>query len=59
MPTNDVLHQLIKLIVQLFSDDGKNNFNYEEIGLKDDALKIGQKAGEKILKLAGKEFKKK
>ncbi len=48
----------IKLKVQLFSDNGKNNYNYEEIGPKEDALKIGQKAGKKILKLAGEEFKK-
>ncbi len=48
----------IKLKVQLFSDNGKNNYSYEEIGPKEDALKIGQKAGKKILKLAGEEFKK-
>ena len=49
---------LIKLKAQLFSDDGKKNFNYSLVGSKDNAIKIGQKVGEKLLKLAGPEFKK-
>ena len=52
-------YENIKLKAQLFSDDGKKSFNYETFGIKDEALSIGQKVGEKLLKLAGKEFKKK
>ena len=48
----------IKLRAQLFSDDGKKNFNFEESGNKDDYLKIGKKVGENILKLAGETYKK-
>ena len=49
----------IKLKAQLFSDSGAFFFNYEASANKDSALSIGQKVGEKLLKLAGKEFKKK
>jgi len=52
-------YENIKLKAQLFSDDGKKSFNYETSGIKDEALSIGQKVGEKLLALAGKEFKKK
>jgi hydroxymethylbilane synthase len=52
-------YENIKLKAQLFSDDGKKSFNYETFGIKDEALSIGQKVGEKLLALAGKEFKKK
>ena len=48
----------IKLKVQLFSDDGKKSFNFEESGKREDYLKIGEKVGKKILQLAGNEFKK-
>ena len=48
----------IRLRAQLFSDDGKKSFDYEELGNKSDYIKIGKKVGEKILKLAGKSFKK-
>jgi len=52
-------YENIKLKAQLFSDDGKKSFNYETSGIKDEALSIGQKVGEKLLALAGKKFKKK
>ncbi|MDA9090031.1 hydroxymethylbilane synthase [Pelagibacteraceae bacterium] len=51
-------NNLIKLKVQLFSDDGKKNFTFEITGNKNDSLVIGQQAGKKILELAGAEFKK-
>ena len=49
----------IILKAQLFSDDGKKSFNFEASGNKEDAIKIGQEVGIKLLKLAGKEFEKK
>ena len=49
---------MIKLKVQLFSDDGKKSFNCEKSGNKNEYLKIGKKAGEEILELAGEFFKK-
>jgi hydroxymethylbilane synthase len=49
----------LKLRAQLFSDDKKKNFNYEISGPKENVLNIGKKVGEKLLELAGKEFKKK
>jgi hydroxymethylbilane synthase len=49
---------IIKLKVQLFSDDGKKSFNLELSGSKNNYLKIGREVGEKILKLAGTAFKK-
>ena len=51
-------NNIIKLSVQLFSDEGRNFFSFEDTGNKDDYLKIGQKVGKKILQLAGTEFKK-
>ena len=51
-------NNLIKLKAQLFSDDGKKNFNYNVDGNKDKSLQIGQEAGKKILELAGEAFKK-
>ncbi|MDC0472799.1 hydroxymethylbilane synthase [Pelagibacteraceae bacterium] len=50
-------NNLIKLKVQLFSDDGKKSFIFESTEKKEDSLKLGKKVGEKILELAGKEFK--
>ena len=49
----------LKLRAQLFSDDEKKKFEYEISGHKENVLNIGKKVGEKLLKLAGKEFKKK
>ena len=37
----------------------KKKFEYEISGHKENVLNIGKKVGEKLLKLAGKEFKKK
>ncbi len=54
-----IVNNNINLKAQLFSDDGKKNFNYEDSGIKNDALKIGKRVGNKILEIAGKEFKKK
>ena len=51
-------NDLIKLKAQLFSNDGKKNFNFSVIGNKNDYLKIGKIVGKKILELAGEDFKK-
>tara|TARA_B100000780_G_scaffold270179_1_gene229682 strand:- start:343 stop:1275 length:933 start_codon:yes stop_codon:yes gene_type:complete len=50
-------NDIISLRAQLFSDDGKKSFNFEESGNKNDYLKIGRLVGENILKLAGETFK--
>ena len=49
----------LKLIAQLFSDSGLKSYEYEMTGKIGDAVKIGKFVGEKLLKLAGSEFKKK
>ena len=49
----------IRLKAQLFSDNGKFFFNYENIGDQNEASEIGKKVGEELLKLAGNKFKKK
>jgi hydroxymethylbilane synthase len=49
----------LKLTAQLFSDTGSKSFKYEMTGKISDAVKIGKSVGEKLLKLAGLEFKKK
>ena len=49
----------LKLKAQLFSDSGFNSFEHELTGPDIDAIKIGKAVGEKLLSLAGKEFKKK
>ena len=49
----------LKLKAQLFSDSGSDSFEHEVIGRDIDAIKIGNTVGEKLLSLAGKEFKKK
>ena len=48
----------IKLTAQLFSDDGKKIFNFQESGKRNEYLEIGRKVGLKILELAGEDFKK-
>ena len=48
----------LKLKVQLFSDSGSDSFEHELIGKDTDAVNIGKAVGEKLLNLAGKEFKK-
>ena len=50
-------NDIISLRAQLFSDDSKKSFNFEESGNKNDYLKIGRLVGENILKLAGETFK--
>ena len=49
----------LKLKAQLFSDSGSNSFEYELTGKDIEALNIGKAVGEKLLSLAGTEFKKK
>ena len=49
----------LKLKAQLFSDCGDDSFEYELTGKNLDAKSIGKTVGEKLLKLAGKKFKKK
>ena len=43
----------------MFSDSGSKSFEYELTGRDIDAVNIGKTVGEKLLNLAGKEFKKK
>ena len=47
------------LKAQLFSDSGSKSFEYQISGQDSDAINIGKEVGEKLLSLAGKEFKKK
>jgi len=49
----------LKLKAQLFSDSGSKSFEHELTGKHTDAINIGKDMGEKLLSLAGKEFKKK
>ena len=49
----------LKLKAQLFSDSGSNSFEHQISGQDTDAINIGKEVGEKLLSLAGKEFKKK
>jgi len=49
----------LKLKAQLFSDSGSESFEHELTGKDIDAINIGKTMGEKLLSLAGKEFKRK
>ena len=49
----------LKLKAQLFSDSGSNSFKHQISGQDTNAINIGKAVGEKLLSLAGKEFKKK
>ena len=49
----------LKFTAQLFSDSGLKSFEYEMKGKISEAVNIGKSVGEKLLKLAGSEFKKK
>ena len=49
----------LKLTAQLFSDSGLKSYEYEMKGTTSEAVNIGKLVGEKLLKLAGSEFKKK
>jgi len=49
----------LKLKAQLFSDSGSDSFEYELTGRSTEAINIGKAVGEKLLSLAGTEFKKK
>ena len=48
----------LKLKAQLFSDSGSKSFEHELTGQDTDAINIGKAVGEKLLSLAGIEFKK-
>ena len=47
----------LKFKAQLFSDSGLKSYEYEMTGKTSEAVKIGKSVGEKLLKLAGSEFK--
>jgi hydroxymethylbilane synthase len=49
----------LKLKAQLFSDSGSDSFEHQVTGRDTDAINIGEAVGEKLLSLAGNEFKKK
>jgi hydroxymethylbilane synthase len=49
----------LKLKAQLFSDSGSKSFEHQISGQDIEAINIGKGVGEKLLSLAGKEFKKK
>ena len=49
----------LKFTAQLFSDTGLKSFEYEMKGKSSEAANIGKLVGEKLLELAGSEFKKK
>ena len=49
----------LKFTAQLFSDSVSNSFEHELTGRDIDAINIGKAVGEKLLSLAGTEFKKK
>jgi hydroxymethylbilane synthase len=49
----------LNLKAQLFSDSGYDSFEYQITSQNKDAINIGKAVGEKLLSLAGKEFKKK
>ena len=49
----------LKLKAQLFSDSGSKSFEHQISGQDIEAINIGKGVGEKLLILAGKEFKKK
>ncbi len=49
----------LKFAAQLFSDSGLKSFEYEMKGKTNEAVNIGKSVGEKLLELAGSEFKKK
>ena len=51
-------NEKIRLKGQLFSDDGKQNFRSDVSGKKDEAMMIGKKAGNELIRLAGELFRK-
>ncbi len=55
----EIKNNNLKLKAQLFSDKGNETFEYEFTGKDVDASNIGKSVGDKLLKLAGKKFKKK
>ena len=54
-----IVNKNLKLKAQLFSDSGSESFEHELTGKDIDAINIGKAMGEKLLSLAGKEFKRK
>ncbi len=55
----EIKKNYLNLKAQLFSDDGTRDFNFELTGEADDAINIGKIVGQKLLNLAGINFKKK
>jgi len=55
----EISKETLKLKAQLFSDDGKDSFNFELSGRSIDAEKIGANVGQSLLKLSRNKFKKK
>ena len=55
----EITNNNLILKAQLFSDEGDESFDYKFTGSDVDAANIGKTVGEKLLKLAGKKFKKK
>ena len=55
----EISNNNLKLKAQLFSDSGKESYNFEMTGPEKDALIIGKTVGQKLLDLAGDKFKKK
>ncbi len=54
----EIINGNLILKAQLFSDEGDQSFDYELTGHQEDPINIGKTVGEKLLKLAGKKFKK-
>ncbi len=55
----EISNDTLKLKAQLFSDCGKESFDFEFTGNANDAINIGETVGQKLLSLAGNKFKKK
>ncbi len=55
----EISKETLKLKAQLFSDDGKDSYNFELSGRSIDAEKIGANVGQSLLKLSRNKFKKK
>ena len=55
----EIKNKNLKLKAQLFSDSGKESFEYELTGREADASFIGKSVAEKLLNMAGDKFKKK
>ena len=52
----EISNDTLKLKAQLFSDCGKESFDFEFTGNANDAINIGETVGQKLLSLAGNKF---